>query len=90
MPETKPRLSARSVKACSDRDSLESKFKKHKMTKSQIIDFLIEAMGNPAVSYSSGYPSLEERYEVIVGAYLSGIWKRDYSSLKAMGNSNGF
>jgi len=50
----------------------------------QRISFLKKAMGNPVMSYTSGYPSVEDRYEVAIGAYLSGVWKRDYSSFSAM------
>jgi len=81
-------MSVRAVKACTNRESLENKFKRFNMTTKQRIDLLVKAMGNPTVSYTAGYPSIEERYEVIIGAYLSGIWKSDYSSLKAMEKLN--
>jgi len=76
----RPLPSIRSIRACSDKESLESEFKKYKMTKKQSMDFLLKAMGVSAISYSKGYPAIEERYRVIVGTYLSGVWKRSYSS----------
>jgi hypothetical protein len=80
--KTAPRLSIRSIAICSNRETLESKLKKHKMSKAQSVDFLIRAMGNPAISYCGKKPNLNERYEVVVGAYISGGWKRNYSSWK--------
>jgi hypothetical protein len=88
MLETKPKMSLKALNACANRTSLEKEFKRHKMTKEQSIKFLKKAMGNPVISYTSGYPSVENRYEITVGAYLSGVWKRDYSSFKAMEKLN--
>jgi hypothetical protein len=79
-------MSIRAVKVCSNRESLENKFKRFNMTIKQRIDLLVKAMGNPAISYSSGYPSIEDRYEVVISAYLSGGWKPNYSSINAWRN----
>jgi len=86
--KTTPKLSLKTLSAYSNRTALEAEFERHKMPMEQRIKFLRKAMGNPAMSYASGYPSLENRYEVTVGAYLSGVWKRDYSSFKAMEKLN--
>jgi len=86
--KTTPKLSLETLKTCSNRASLERKFKKHKIPVEQRISFLRKAMGNPVMSYASGYPSVEDRYEVAIGAYLSGVWKRNYSSFSAMENRN--
>jgi hypothetical protein len=86
--KTIPKLSLKTLKTCSNRTSLEREFKRHKISIEQRISFLKKAMGNPVMSYSSGYPSVEDRYEVAIGAYLSGVWKRNYSSFNAMENKN--
>jgi len=78
----------KALSACSTRDSLERMFKKHAVSLEQRIKVLKKAMGNPVLSYTSGYPSLENRYEIAVGAYLSGVWKKDYSSFNAMEKLN--
>jgi len=74
--------SMRSIRECSDKEALENEFKKYKMTKKQKIDILTKTMGISAISYSKGYTNIEERYQIIVGTYLSGVWKRNYSSWK--------
>ncbi|MDR2555651.1 MAG: hypothetical protein LBC64_09520 [Fibromonadaceae bacterium] len=86
--KTIPKLSLKTLKACSNRASLEREFKRHNIPVERRISFLKKAMGNPVMSYTSGYPSVEDRYEVAIGAYLSGVWKRDYSSFSAIENKN--
>jgi len=72
----------RAIRACSSKESLESAFSRHKISDmGQRIKLLLKAMGNPAFSYG-GYPEPEERYKIISNAYISGIWCRDYYSLK--------
>jgi hypothetical protein len=67
-----------------DRISLEKEFKHHKISsKKQRIDLMLKAMGNPAVSYSCGNPSINERYEIIVGSFLIGFWRKDFFSFNA-------
>ncbi|MDR2583308.1 MAG: hypothetical protein LBC75_07505 [Fibromonadaceae bacterium] len=79
----------RAIKACSDKNALEIVFEKHKISDlEQRINLLLRIMGNPAVSYSCGYPEVEDRYEAIVSAYLSGVWKRNYSSWAQQGEYN--
>jgi hypothetical protein len=80
-------LSIKAIRASSDRASLEKKFEKYRISsKKRRIDLMLEAMGDPVVSYSSGYPNINERYEIIIGSLLSGIWRRDFFSYKAGGN----
>ncbi|MCL2260765.1 MAG: hypothetical protein FWC15_05340 [Fibromonadales bacterium] len=71
------------INKCSDRASLEAAL--NDFSKEQRISLLLKIMGNPVVSYSCGYPGVNERYEVVAGAYLSGIWRRDYLSFKTGG-----
>jgi hypothetical protein len=72
----------RAIRTCSSKESLEFTFNKHRISDiGQRIKLLLKAMGNPAFSYS-GYPEPEERYKIISNAYISGIWRRDYYSLK--------
>jgi len=77
------------IKSCSNRASLDTFFTKFaKFSKEQSIKVLLDIMENPAVSYLGGYPEIDERYEVVAGAFLSGIWRRDYLSFKAEGKFN--
>jgi len=78
-------LSLQAVRRSLTKGSLEEKFEKHKMPKKQRIDLLLKAMGNPAVSYSCEYPSVDDRYEILLNSFLAGVWKKNYSSLKAKG-----
>jgi len=71
------------IKKCSNRASLDAVL--GDFSKEQRVSLLLKIMGNPAVSYSCGYPGVDERYEVVAGAYLSGIWRRDYLSFKTGG-----
>jgi hypothetical protein len=68
-------LSEDDVKDCLERKTLEDKFEEHSMSMSQRMDFLLEVMGNPAIAYASDFPEEEERYEIILEAFLSGIWR---------------
>ena len=38
-------------------------------------DALIEAMGSPEVFFSSGDLEIEQQYETLLGAFLTGAWK---------------
>lgn len=78
-------LSVSSIRRCLDRTKLESKFEERNISKKNRIQLLREAMGNPAIAYSDGLPSIEDRYEIIISSYVAGVWKKDYSSLKARG-----
>ena len=73
----------KAIRGSLDRISLEKEFKRHKISsKKRKIDLMMKAMRISAVSYSQGYPSIEERYNAIVETYLSGVWKQNYSSWK--------
>ncbi|GBU25445.1 hypothetical protein R83H12_02088 [Fibrobacteria bacterium R8-3-H12] len=85
MAEKTTALSLQAVKRSSNRASLEEKFEKHKIQKKQRIDLLLKAMGNPAVSYSCEFPSVDDRYEILLNSFLAGVWKENYSSLRAKG-----
>jgi len=82
---TTPTLSVSTIRRCLDRTKLESKFEERNISKEQRIQLLREAMGNPAIAYSNGLPCLEDRYEIIISSYVAGVWKKNYSSLKARG-----
>ena len=71
------------IKKCSNRASLD--FALGDFSKEQRVSLLLKIMGNPAVSYSCDYPGVDERYEIVAGTYLSGIWRRDYLSFKIGG-----
>jgi len=43
------------------------------MSIEQRMELLIKTMGISAISYSKGYPKIEDRYNAIVGTYLSGF-----------------
>jgi hypothetical protein len=73
----------RAIRACSSKESLETAFNKHKISDiGQRIKLLLKAMGNPAFSYSCGFPEPKERYKIIADTYISGIWRKDYYSLE--------
>jgi hypothetical protein len=73
------------VKGSTDRDSLEKEFVRRKVGEEQRIVLLLEAMGNPAVSYSCELPNVHDRYEILLNSFLAGVWKENYSSLRAKG-----
>jgi len=41
------------------------------------VDALKEVMYDPEVFFSSGEMDINQQYETLVGAFLSGIWKKD-------------
>jgi len=73
------------IRKCSDRKTLESKFKEHNVSIERRIDLLTKAMGNPAISYTCGFPNEKERYEVIVSSFIAGIWKPSFATIKIKG-----
>jgi hypothetical protein len=76
-------LALKAIKTCTGKKTLEATFNRHKILEPENrIKLLLKAMGNPAFSYSCGYPEPQERYKIISDAYLSGIWRKDYYSLK--------
>jgi len=79
-------LAVKAIKACSDKKTLNAAFKEHGVSNLELkIKLLLKAMGNPAFSYSCGFPEPKERYKIISDTYLSGIWRKDYYSLKSKG-----
>jgi len=74
--ERKPMIGA--IRECTNRGILESMFKKFDVDKTEEkVDALKEAMYNPEVFFSSGTMDIEQKYETLIGAFLSGIWKTD-------------
>jgi len=74
--ERKPMIGA--IRECNNRELLETMFKKFEVDKTEEkVDALKEAMYNPEVFFSSGNMDIEQKYETLVGAFLSGIWKAD-------------
>jgi len=68
-------LSEDEVRNCFERKPLEAKFEEHSISITQRMDILLEVMGNPAIAYASDFPEEEERYEIIIDTFLSGIWR---------------
>ena len=65
------------IRGSTTRPILEDIFQKFGMAETQArVDALKEAMGNPEVFFSSGELNTEQQYETLVGAFLSGVWKR--------------
>jgi hypothetical protein len=53
-------------------------FKKFGVVETQAkADALKEAMDNPDVFFSSGELDTDQQYETLVGAFLTGVWKRE-------------
>jgi len=74
--EKEPMIGA--IRGCKNRVILERMFDKFevKETKDRI-DALLDAMYNPEVFFSGGDIETEQKYETLVGAFLSGIWNRN-------------
>ncbi|MDR2594907.1 MAG: hypothetical protein LBC87_09090 [Fibromonadaceae bacterium] len=68
-------LSEEDIRNCFERKILEEKFEAHSVSVSQRMDLLLEVMGNPAIAYASDIPEEEERYEIIIDTFLSGVWR---------------
>ena len=78
-------LSVKAIRSYSDRKKLENLFEKHKVSTERRIELLTKAMGSPAISYSCGFPSAEERYKIIMSSFIDGIWKPSFASIKIKG-----
>lgn len=48
--------------------------------------FLLEVMHNPKVFFSTGQPTDEQKYELILQAFLSGNWKYSEAMSKIQGS----
>jgi len=65
------------IRGCSTRPILESVFEKFGVNETQVkVDALIEAMYKPDVFFSSGEMDINRQYETLLGAFLTGIWKK--------------
>jgi hypothetical protein len=65
------------IRECSIKPILESIFGKFDVNETQVkVDALIEAMYNPDVFFSSGEMDTEQQYETLIGAFLTGVWKK--------------
>jgi hypothetical protein len=84
-PKAVAPLSVKTIRSYSDRKKLESVFKEHKVSIEDRIKLLTKAMGNPAISYTCGFPSTKERYEVIITSFIDGIWKPSFATIKING-----
>jgi hypothetical protein len=65
------------IRGCSTRPILDDVFKKFGIEETQVkVDALIEAMYNPEVFFSSGDMHIDQQYETLIGAFLTGVWKK--------------
>ena len=65
------------IQGSTTRPILEDVFKKFEVLETQEkVGALIEAMYNPEVSFSSGELDIDQQYETLAGAFLSGVWKK--------------
>jgi len=65
------------IKESTTETILENTFRLFGVVETQAkLDALTEAMGNPEVFFSSGELNTEQKYETLVGAFLTGVWKR--------------
>ena len=65
------------IRGSTTRPILEDMFKKFGVVETQAkVDALKEAMGNPEVFFSTGELDTKRQYETLVGAFLSGVWKK--------------
>lgn len=62
--------------SCTSREDVESVFK---ASKTESIEerklFLLEAMGDPELFFSTGEPEPEQQYELVIESFLSMSWK---------------
>jgi hypothetical protein len=66
------------IRGCDTRQLLEKMFEKFEVVdKSDKVEALKEAMYDPDIFFSSEPEDVDERYETLVGAFLSGVWKPD-------------
>ncbi len=70
-----PILSEDAIRRCFKRKTLEDLFAEHSISIHKRMELLLQAMGNPAISYASGFPHEKIRYEIILDTFLSGIWR---------------
>ena len=65
------------IRACSERPQLEGIFKLFQIEDAEDkTEFLMLAMYNPEVFFADAAIPQKEKFNVILSAFLSGIWKR--------------
>jgi hypothetical protein len=68
------------IRECSTRPILEDIFGKFGVKETHVkVEALIEAMYSPDVFFSSGEMDTDRQYETLVGAFLTGVWKKKES-----------
>jgi len=72
------------IRACTNQAMVEQAFEGKNMSDEDKAGALLETMRNPIVFYSKGEISPERQYKALIGSFLSGIWKDDYSSYDAI------
>jgi len=74
--ERKPLIGA--IRECDSKLLLEIMFARFELDKlNEKIDIMLEAMYAPDIFFSKSDMSMEEKYNTLVAAFLSGIWKKD-------------
>jgi len=74
--ERRPLIGA--IRECNSKILLEIVFARFEMVKlKERVKILLEAMYDPEVFFSQSDMSIEEEYNTLVAAFLSGIWKKD-------------
>jgi len=68
------------IKTCTNQAMVEQVFEGKNMSDEDKAGVLLETMGDPIVFYSKGEISPERQYKALIGSFLSGVWKDDYSS----------
>jgi len=72
------------IKSCSSKEQIDSAFEGMNITTlEEKVNSLVDIMGDPIVFYSCANPTPEQQYRSLVGSFLSGIWKPDFSSFKS-------
>jgi hypothetical protein len=80
-------LSVSTIRKYSDKKKLETAFKYHDVPIERRIELLTKAMGNPAISYTCGFPSAKIRYQIIVSSFINGNWRDNYEAIKNLSQS---
>lgn len=67
------------LRACTERAAIEKVFdkfcKENNFKLEDKTDLLIEAMGSPQTFFSTGNPTVEQKYELVIEMFLSMTWK---------------
>lgn len=64
------------IRACASRSDLDSTFELFKVDNTQQkYDVLVEAMYSPEMFFSSGEPSIAQKFELAVEMFLTMTWK---------------